>query len=155
MFDSAKKIVLRFAEAILDLDTTSPPVSQIKLLEDYLKKFEFDTNTKDVKEFLGVLKKKHLVDDIVVADLNGSSIASVNGKGVSTAVSGAALFNYVSSEIPGSEAILVKSSKNAWSIVFVFNGKLFIVKASSDVSSVELKALAREIEDYLSQKNGS
>lgn len=153
MFGSAKRLVMRVAETILDLDNTTQPVAQIKMFEDYLKKFEFNTDTDDIKKFLGVLKKKHLVDDIVVSSMNGSSIASVNGSAVSQAVSGAALFNYIQSEIPGSQTVLIKSEENSnWNILFSLNKKLYLVKASSDMSPIELKALAKEIESFLDER---
>ncbi|MCR4368967.1 MAG: hypothetical protein NUV67_03615, partial [archaeon] len=107
-------------------------------------------DTTDVSEFLKVLKKKHLIDDVVVASMNGSSIISSNGHAVSTAVSGAALYSYVQSEHPKSETILIKSNGH-WNMIFPMNKKLYLVKASSDVSVVELKALATEIDSFLAQ----
>lgn len=153
MIVGARKFLKRMAEKLLDLDDTSEPVAHMRIFEDYLGKFQFDTDTDDVKEFLGVLKKKHLVDEIVVASLNGSAIVSTNGNSVSQAVSGAALFNYIKSEIPRSEAVIIKSSQSAgWHMIFPCNKKLYIVRASSDLSTIELRALAKEIEAFLVQK---
>ncbi len=150
MLTGAKKLLMRFAERILDVDETIEPTAHIRFLEDYSGKMVFDTNTGDIIEFLKALKKKHLVDEIVVSTLNGSAIASTNGHSVSQAITGAALFNYVKSELPKSETVLVKS--NGWHMLFVFNKKLYMVRAASDLSNVELKALAKEIDRFIAEK---
>ncbi|HLC79323.1 MAG TPA: hypothetical protein VJG83_02725 [archaeon] len=155
MLSGARKFLKRIAEKVLDIDETSVPVSHMRLFEDYVGRLQFDTKTDDVKEFLGILKKKHLVDDIVVASLNGSAIASSNGSSISQAVSGAALFNYIKSEIPKSEALLVKSNGSGWHMIFPCNRKLYIVKASSDLSTIELRALAKEVDVFLASKQAT
>jgi len=152
MFKIAKSLVKKFATKVLDLDDTVKPVGHLKLFEDYLDKFEFDTNTPDVMKFLGVLKKKHLVDDIVVATQNGSTVVSTNGNSVTKAVSGAAMFNYIQSEHPKSESVMIKSN-GSWNMIFPDKDKLYIVKASSDLSVTELRSLAREIDVFLETRN--
>ena len=152
MFKSAKGFFKKMAYKVLDLDDTVQPTEQLKLFEDYLGKYEFDTNTSNITEFLDILKKKHLVDDIVISTMEGSSIASTNGEGVSRAVSGAALYSYIQSELPKSESILVKS-RDHWNIFFPHNNKLYILQASSDLSIVELRALAKEIDSFLVKEN--
>jgi len=152
MFKNAKGFFKKVAYKVLDLDDTVQPTEQLKLFEDYLDKFEFDTNTSNINEFLDVLKKKHLVDDIVISTMDGSSIASTNGDSVSIAVSGAALYSYIQSEIPKSESILVKS-QGQWNVFFPHNSRLYILKASSDISVIELRALAKEIDSFLVKEN--
>ncbi len=148
MFRNAKVFFRQIANKVFDLDDTVKPKEHMKLFEDYLDKFEFNTNTADVSEFLEVLRKKHLVDDIVVSTPNGSAIASTNGDSISTAISGAALFSYVQSEHPKSESILIKAGMG-WNIIFPYSSKLYILRASSDLSIIELRALAREIDAFL------
>ena len=150
MLEGAKRLLLRFAEKVLDVDDTVEPVGHMKFLEDYSSKILIDPETEDVIEFLKSLKKKHLVDEIVVSTLNGSSIASTNGDSVSQAITSAALFNYVKSELPRSEVVMVKS--NGWHMIFMLNKRLFMVKAASDLHTVELKALGRDIEKFLQRK---
>src|SRR3989344_7871666 len=151
MLDGARRLLRQFAARVLDIDETSQPTAHIKFFEDYLGRFHFDTATDDLKVFLGVLKQKHLVDEIVVSSLNGSAIASTNGNAVSQAVTGAALFNYVQSDIPKSETIMIRANGtgNNWHMIFPLNRKLYIVKASSDLSTPELKALVRAIDNFL------
>ncbi|MFH1391626.1 MAG: hypothetical protein ABIH20_04915 [Candidatus Diapherotrites archaeon] len=152
MFKIAKSLVKKFATKVLDLDDTVKPVGHLKLFEDYLDKFDFDTNTPDVMKFLDVLKKKHLVDDIVVATQNGSTVVSTNGNSVTKAVSGAAMFNYIQSEHPKSESVMIKSN-GYWNMIFPDKDKLYIVKASSDLSVTELRSLAKEIDAFLETRN--
>ncbi|MAG18135.1 MAG: hypothetical protein CL944_01535 [Candidatus Diapherotrites archaeon] len=152
MFKAAKSLVKKFATKVLDLDDTVKPLSHLELFEDYLDKFEFDTNTPDVLKFLNILKKKHLVDDIVVATQNGSSVVSTNGNSVTTAVSGAAMFNYIQSEHPKSESVMIKSN-GQWNMIFPDKDKLYIVKASSDLSVTEMRSLAKEIDTFLETRN--
>ncbi|PIN85067.1 MAG: hypothetical protein COV47_04150 [Candidatus Diapherotrites archaeon CG11_big_fil_rev_8_21_14_0_20_37_9] len=147
MFKVAKSFLNGFARKVLDLDDTVKPTSHLDLFEDYLGKFSFNTNTNSIEIFLKELKKKHLVDDIVVSSLNGSSIASTNGHAISSAVTGAALYNYVQSEIPKSQSVIIKADN--WHMIIPYNGKLYIVRASSDLSTIELKALAKEIDKFL------
>lgn len=153
MIGGAKKFMMRIAHKILDVDETVEPVAQIKFLEDYSSRMVFDTSTGNLMEFLKALRKKHLVDEIVVSSLNGSAIASTNGNSVSQAITGAALFNYVRSEMPKSETVLVKS--NGWHMLFVYNRKLYMVRAASDLSNIELKALGKEIDKFLVDKGMS
>ena len=147
MINAVKKFFGAFARALLDIDDTSKPVQHLNFFRDYSDRFHFDTNTDDAHKFLNELKKKHMVDDIVVASFNGSSLLSSNGNSVSRAVSGAALFNYVHSELPKSESLMVKS--NGWHMIVPYNKKLYIVKAASDLSNIELRALAKEIDSFL------
>jgi len=150
MLNGVRRLLRQFAQKVLDIDDTTQPTAHIKFFEDYLSRHHFDTDTVDVKEFLGTLKRKHLVDEIVVSSLNGSAIASTNGNAVSQAVTGAALFNYIRSEIPKSETIMIRANGTGnWHMIFQLNKKLYLIKASSDLSTLELKALAREIDNFL------
>ncbi len=147
MFNGTRSMLKKIASVIFDIDDTVKPVAQLKLLEDYAGKFNFETKTTDVAELLKVLKKKHLVDEIVVSTMNGSSIVSTNGNAVSDAVTGAALFNYIQSELPKSRSVLIQS--NGWYMLFPHLNKLYIVRAAANLAGVELKALAKEIDSFL------
>lgn len=143
-------LLRKFAEKVLDIDDTVKPEGHLRLLEDYSSRFKFNEAPKDVTHFLGLLKKKHLVDEIVVSTLHGSSIASTNGDAISQAVSGAAMFNYIKSELPKSETVMVRSN-GVWHMLFHWNKRIYIVRATANLSTVELAALAREIEYFISE----
>lgn len=150
LVERARKALRGFAERVLDVDEDAGPLAQMELLEDYLGKFEFDTNVKEMSELMVVLKKKHLVDSICVASSNGSLIASTNGEDLTEALTGTALFNYVQAELPKSTALLVRH--NGWYMVFPYKKKIFIIKALDSLSTPELKALADEVDLFLAKK---
>jgi len=142
--------IKNFASRVLGLDNTQVPEKQLNAVSEILSKHTFNTNTSDLKRFLKILKKKHLVDLICVAGRNGSVIASTtNGNGLKEAITGTAMFNYVNSEIPKSETILVKS--NEWYMLMPYKNKVFIVRAPASLSTIEFGALAKEVEDKLSK----
>jgi len=142
--------VRNFAGKILGLDNTEIPKEQLNAISEILSKFHFNTNSKDLRKLLKVLKKKHLVDNICVASKNGSVIASTsNGNSLKEAVIGTALFNYIKSEIPKSETILIKS--NDWYMLMPYKNKIFIVRAPASLSTVEFDALAKEVEGKLTK----
>ena len=143
MVSMFKKMVRRVASKVMDEDTTIRPTSQVDFLKDFLSKHNY-VFSEDFEENLGILKKKHLVDDFVVTNFDGSVVASSNGNGHSDGIMGTAMFSYIKSEIPDSEAVLIKKEEG-WFMLFTLNKKVFIVRAGSDLSGIELKALALEL----------
>lgn len=138
------------ANTILDLDTTSVPQEQMNALNDILARHRFNTNAKTLEELVNILKKKHLVDEISVTQKNGSLLVSSAGNGVSQAITASALFNYIQSELPKSETILIKN--HSWNMLFSFGGKIYIVKAPASLTTIELKAISKEVEAFLEKK---
>ncbi len=142
--------IKNFAQKLLGLDNTRIPQTQLTEISEILSKHNFNINTTDLKKLLGLLKKKHLVDNICVASKNGSVIASTaNGNSLKEAITGTAMFNYIKSEIPRSETILIKS--NEWYMIMPYKNKVFIVRAPASLSTIEFNALAKEVEDRLSK----
>lgn len=137
----------RFAERILSLDDTHVPKEQVKFIQQLFSKRLQDSQTKDLNKMLRFMKKKHLVDNIIVSKLDGSLIASTTGDGSHEALVGTALFNYVRSELPNSRVVLIK--QEGWNMLFHYNDRIYIVKADSHLTNVELRALAREIEAFM------
>ncbi len=144
--EKARIALKNFAEKVLDIDNTSIPKNQMDALNDYMLRFNFNTNTSDLNKLVGILRKKHLVDSICVSNSNGSLIVSSNGTDLNQALTGTALFNYIQSEIPNSKAVLIKS--DAWYMILPHNKRVYIVKAASDLSPVELRAIANDVEEF-------
>ena len=134
-----------FASAVLDLERSGLPKHQSVLLNDLVSRHNFSVKAVDFSKALSVVKKKHLVDSVIVSKKDGTVIVSTHGNGFKESITATALFNYVASELPESEVTLIKQ-KDDWLMVLPFEDKIFIVKAGSDVSTIELRALAREIE---------
>lgn len=140
--------VRSIAIKLLGLDKTEIPKTQLSAISEILSKHNFNTNTTDLKKLLKLLKKKHLVDQICVASRNGSVIASTaNGNGLKDAIIGTAMLNYIKSEIPKSETVLIKSDE--WYMLMPYKNKVFIVRAPASLSTVEFNALAKEVETKL------
>jgi len=143
------KAMKAFAEVLLGLDETHVPESQIKAIKDLLSKYKFDVTGKDINKALRILKKKHLVDSILITQKNGSIIATTeNGSSTAEAITGTALWNYIASELPRSETALIKT--NAWHMIMPYKQKIYIIKASSNLTTIELKALVKELEEFIS-----
>jgi len=148
---SKARVVLRnFAEKVLDVDNTVVPRSQLVLFEDYLEKHRFNTDVTELDDLVKVLKNKHLVDSICVSNSVGTMLASTNGTEISQSVMGTALFNYISSELPKSEAVLIKAKD--WFMLLPYKDKIYIIKSPANLSTIELKAIAKEVEEFLDKK---
>lgn len=153
IFSKAKTVLRNVAGKLLDVDDSMAALAQLSVMEDYLAKHKFNTDVFQVTELVKVLKQKHLVDSICVSTSTGTTIATTNGSEVSEAVVGTALFNYISSEIPKSEAVLIKTKD--WYMLLPFKGKIYIVKAAASLSTVELKAIAKEVEAFLVKRKAA
>jgi hypothetical protein len=138
-----KRMVKKVTSKVMDEDTTIRPTSQVDFLRDFLSKHNY-VFSEDFEENLGILKKKHLVDDFVVTNFDGSVIVSSTGNGQRDGIMGTAMFSYIKSELPDSDAVLIKREEG-WFMLFALNQKVFIVRAGSDLSGIELKALALEL----------
>ncbi|MFH1240598.1 MAG: hypothetical protein V1672_05280 [Candidatus Diapherotrites archaeon] len=143
-----------FAAKIIDVDDTARPEEQLELLADFLKKYDFELHSKETAQIVPILKKKHLVDSILVTNRDGSVVVSSEGNGMREAILGTSLFNYIKSELPKSEGVLIKN-KDDWFMLMPHNNLVYIIKSSSDLSTIELKALARELEKYLDSDTSS
>ena len=143
-----KRILRKFAAKVLDSDT-SRPSSQIEFLRDFLSKHKY-VYSEDFEENLSVLKRKHLVDSFLVTNFDGSVVVSSEGNGHSEGMIGTAMLSYIKSEMPESEAVLIKRD-GGWFMLFPLNKKVFIVKAGSELSGIELKALAIELTSLMEE----
>lgn len=150
------KTVMRVASLILDLDDTQQPVEQIAALNDFLTRHKFELETDNLDDFLAMLKKKHLVDSITVSK-SGELLASSSGNGVSDSFASVALLEFVSKQISKPETVLLKMPEG-WFMIFPFNQNIYIIKAGTNLSTIELRALAKELESFLkaikTKKNG-
>jgi hypothetical protein len=133
----------------LSRDETSKPSSQVEFLMDFLSNHNF-VFSENFEENLEILKKKHLVDSFVVTNFDGSIVVSSDPDAQSKAIMGTAMLSYIRSEISSSETVLIKKD-SCWLMLFSLNKKVFIVEAGSELSSIELNALALELSMLLEQ----
>ncbi len=140
------RVLRKFALRVLD-DDTKKPHSQLEFLRDFLSKHKY-VYSQDFEENLVILKRKHLVDSFLVTNLDGSLIVSSEGNGHTEGIMGTAMLSYIKSEMPDSESVLIKRN-DSWFMLFPLEKKVFIVKAGSELSNIELKALAFELNGLL------
>lgn len=143
-----KRLMRSVTKRVLDVDDNHTPQEQMKLLNNFLSRHKLELNTTSIQELVQSMKKKHLVDSICICSPNGSIVISTDENDFSEAIIGSAMFNYIKTELPESETILVKDKEN-WFMIFPYNGKIYIVRAASDLTRVELHVLAKEIESFL------
>ncbi|MBT4597165.1 MAG: hypothetical protein HOC95_04280 [Candidatus Diapherotrites archaeon] len=130
-------------------DDTSKPVSQVEFLRDFLSKHNY-VFSNDFQKNLEILKRKHLVDSFVVTNFDGSIVAASEDTSQSEAIMGTAMLSYIKSELSDSEAVLIKR-EDGWFMLFALDKKVFIVRAGSELASIELKALALELSILLEE----
>ena len=133
---------------VLDMEDAHPPRDQMNLLNEFLSKHRFELNTTSIQELVQSMKKKHLVDSICICSPNGSIVISTDENDFSEAIIGSSMFNYIKTELPESECILIKE-KDRWFMLFPYNNKIYIIRAAADLTSIELSVIAREIESFL------
>ncbi|MFA5931338.1 MAG: hypothetical protein WC821_03420 [archaeon] len=141
-----KNLFRGFAGKVLE-DGTSKPNAQIEFLKDFLSKHKY-VFSQDFEENLIILKRKHLVDSFLVTNLDGSIVVSSEGDGHTEGIVGTAMLSYIKSEMPDSESVLIKRNGH-WIMLFPLNKRVFIVKAGSELSNIELKALAFELDGLM------
>jgi hypothetical protein len=141
-------ILRAIASSILEMDDTAVPYEQLEILNDFLSKHHFNLRAKDADRLLRELKKKHLVDSISVVSKGGEVVVSSEGNGDNTGGVASQLLSYVGSELTIPESILIKGN-SGWFMLFPFNGKTYLVKAQASLSTIELKALAAELESLV------
>ena len=138
-----------FAYKILDIDDTQKPQVQVDFLQDFLSKHKY-VFSNDFEENLLILKRKHLVDAFLVTNMDGTVVVSSEGNGVNEGLIGAAMFSYIKGELPSSEVLMIKKD-DGWFMILPHNKKIFIVKAGSELASIELKALAVDLSSFMTE----
>jgi hypothetical protein len=145
------RVFRAIASSVLEMDDTVVPYQQLEILNDFLAKQQFTLNASNVGKLLKGLKRKHLVDSITVLSSAGQMVVSSEGNG-NTASAVPSLLSYIDSELATPKSVLIQGC-NGWFMLFPFNGKTYVVKAQAALSNIELKALAKELESFVS-KNG-
>lgn len=152
MLSKVSTVFRNLARKVLDIDDTEVPKEQFELLSEFLTQAHYSLNTSSIQELMESMKRKHLVDSICISNKSGSLLISTEENEFNDALIGTAMMNYIKSELPKSETVLVKAD-DQWFILFPYNDKIYIIKAASDLTQVELKALAKEIEYYLAKQS--
>ena len=141
----------RFAAKILDFDHTALPEQQFAMIQDMLASKSFEIKGREAQDLLNCLKRKHLVNSITVRRLNEGLVISSSGNGNTESQNGTDLMNFAAKNFSGTDLVTMRSDKE-WIMLMPWQNSLYIVKANSSISGIELKALAKEIESILRRK---
>ncbi len=136
------KLLTRISEKILNVENAS----YAQELSGLMTFKEIDLSSKDIDEFLMKLKDKHVINDIIVTDLNGIVIGSTN-KNLKEGFKSAAMYNYINTEVKDLSIILIEAS--GWQIIFKNQQKVYFLKANDSLSKIEVNAVVLEIEHFL------
>lgn len=123
--------------------------SQIEFLKDFLSKHNY-VFSKDFSKNLEILKRKHLVESFVVTNFDGSVILSSDSDEQNEGIIGTAMLSYIKSELPQTQTVLIKK-EDGWFMLFNLDKKVFIVRAGSELSNIELQALAFDLSGLLEE----
>lgn len=142
MRKTISKMLTKFSNKILNIDDLKTP----KELESLLEYKSINLCSKNIDEFLHKLKQKHLVNHIIITDLEGIVIASTE-KDLREGFKSAAMYNYINTEIKNLSIILIES--NGWNIIFKNVDKVYFIKANDSLSRIEVVAIVNDLENYL------
>lgn len=123
--------------------------SQVEFLKDFLSKHNYIFSN-DFGKNLEILKKKHLVDSFVVTNFDGSVILSSDIDEQHDGIIGTAMLSYIQSELPQTQTVLIKKEEG-WFMLFNLDKKVFIVRAGSELSNIELRSLAFDLSSLLEE----
>ena len=136
------KLFAKFSNKILNLEDRQTE-NAIATLLDYKPIF---IHSSDLTDFLQKLRLKHLINDIIITDLDGIVIGSTN-KDIKEGFKSAALYNYINSEIKDLSIILIEA--NGWQIIFKNEDKVYFIKANDGLSRIEVLTIVKEIENFI------
>ncbi len=142
MANIVTKMLTKFSNRVLNIEDQSDIASLSSLME-YRR---INLSSKDLDDFLMKLRRKHLVNHIIVTNTNGIVIGSTE-KDLKEGFKSAAMYNYINSEFNNLSIILIESK--GWQIIFKFNDKVYFIKANDSLSKIEVQALINDLENYL------
>ena len=142
----------KFAAKVLDFDHTALPEQQFAMIQDMLANESIQIKGTDAKELLSCLKRKHLVNSITVRRMKNGTVFSSSGNGQAESKNASNLMSFACKNFATTDIVTMRTEKD-WVMLMPFQDSIYIVKANSCLSTVELNAIAREIEFELKKRN--
>ncbi|MCK9293223.1 MAG: hypothetical protein WCY27_03830 [archaeon] len=142
MFRGLTKLLTKISSRVLNIEDEVKVIGLDNLLE-YKK---INLSSRDLDDFLQKLRLKHIVNHIIVTDLDGIVIGSTE-KDLKEGFKSAAMYNYINSEMKDLSIILIESK--GWQIIFKNNNKVYFIKANDNLSKIEVQALVDDLENYI------
>jgi hypothetical protein len=142
MFSAISKLATKISAKVLNLEDYNSENCLSALLE-YKPIF---IHSVDLTDFLMKLRVKHLINDIIITEMDGTIIASTS-RDLKDGFKSAAMYNYINSELERLSIILIES--NGWQIIFKDKNKIYFIKANDSLSRIEVTTIIEEIENFL------
>lgn len=136
------RLITKISNKVLNIDDLKTP----RELESLLEYRPVNLCSKNLDDFLYKLRKKHIVNHIIVTDLEGIIIGSTE-KDLKEGFKSAAMYNYINTEIKDLSIILIESK--GWNIIFKNSDKVYFIKANDSLSRIEVMAIVKDLENYL------
>jgi hypothetical protein len=144
----------RFAAKILDFDDTSVPREQMAVINDVIAKRNIEVTGEKANELLGCIKRKYLLNSITVSKPASGLVFSSGGDGHMEAKGAESVIKFVGKSLTKADVVSLKGERE-WMTLTQLNGRIYIVRANSAINTVELRALAREIDSVLQKERVS
>jgi len=141
----------RFASKVLAFDHTSLPEQQFAIIHDMIANQTVPVKGKEASELLGCLKRKHLVNSITVRRMKAGLVFSSSGNGMQESQNALDIMEFVKRSFSSTDVVTMRAGRE-WVMLMPIQGSFYLVKANSALSTLELRALAREIESVLKKK---
>lgn len=142
MFSAISKLVTKISAKVLNVDDYNSDNCLSALLE-YKPIF---IHSVDLTDFLMKLRVKHLINDIIITEMDGTIVASTS-KDLKDGFKSAAMYNYINSELEKLSIILIES--NGWQIIFKDKDRIYFIKANDSLTKIEVTTIIEEIENFL------
>ena len=142
----------KFAAKVLDFDHTALPEQQFAMIQDVLANESIQIKGTEAKELLSCLKRKHLVNSITVRRIKNGTVFSSSGNGQAESKNASDLMGVATKNFATADIVTMRTEKD-WIMLMPFEESIYIVKANSCLSTIELRAIAREIEFELKKRN--
>ena len=142
MFSAISKLVTKISAKVLNVEDYVTDNCLSALLE-YKPIF---IHSVDLTDFLMKLRIKHLINDIIITEMDGTIVASTS-RDLKDGFKSAAMYNYINSELERLSIILIES--NGWQIIFKDKNKIYFIKANDSLSRIEVTTIIDEIENFL------
>lgn len=140
-----------FAAKVLGFDKTEVPKQQFALIQDVLANYHVPVRGKEAKELLSCLKRKHLVNSITLRQPKKGLVFSSSGNGSTESRSGESILDFVNKNFAKTDVLAMRTEKE-WVMLLPSSAGIFVVKANSPLSPIELRVLAKDVEKTLKNK---
>ena len=144
-------VLSRFAAKMLAIDNTAVPRDQMKALSEMLARHSVALEGEEANDLLACLKRKHLLNSITVRKMDNGLVFSSEGNGNAESKRAADVIDYIGRNLSRADVAVLRLDRE-WMMLMPHGKNLYIVRANSGLSTVELRALAREIELVLGKR---